>query len=627
MVNTFCRLADYFSSNDPDSCDYYVNHAISLSKKINYPRGIFQAQVAEFFKVNFTADYPKALEIAQNNLMVAEKLPYDKLSNMAYAHNVLGTLALLMGDNVRARNENQEAVRLQKASGKLDADLWSVLLSRSRLPDLSRNRDSGLAVAHRAVDLAKAAPFRRIYSCFASALLADLYQNFGMYPEARHYYQQGLGQAQYFDNSYIEARIYMNLMQLSIRTNEKDSAIYFAQRALQVCKLHRFRDYASTVADSLSKIYEREGRIDSALTYMKVMVAAKDSIFSQSKMQAFQRLISENDQRQREAEAATERLENRIKLYASLSGIAIFLILSGILFRNNRQKQKAYTIIRKQKQETDYQKAKVEEAYHELKSTQQQLIQSEKMASLGELTAGIAHEIQNPLNFVNNFSEVNTELFEEMEKEFKSGNSNDAFAIAGDIKQNLEKINQHGKRADAIVKGMLLHSRMDTGKIELTDINSLAREYLRLSFHGMKAREGSFQCEINEDLDPSIGKINILPQDMGRVFLNIFNNAFYYLNEKKKKLGEGFDPKLTISSRKAEHTIVIRIMDNGLGISQKNIDKIFQPFFTTKPTGLGTGLGLSLAYDIVTKEHGGTMAIDSKDGEYAEFVITIPSHE
>jgi signal transduction histidine kinase len=412
-------------------------------------------------------------------------------------------------------------------------------------------------------------------------------------------------------------------MQFFMDGDHNDSAIYFANRALAVCGTYHFGDYASTVSDSLATIYEKKGKIDSALHYMKIMVVAKDSIFSQSKMHAFQRLISENDQRQREAEVDRERLNNKIKLYTSLTGISIFLVISAILFRNNRQKQKAYAIIRKQKQETDLQKEKVEEAYKELKFAQRQLIQSEKMASLGELTAGIAHEIQNPLNFVNNFSELNVELIGEMEEKFKSGQPDEALALAGNILQNMEKINHHGKRAEGIVSSMLQHSRTVPGEKQPTDINNLAEEYLRLSLHGMKAKDNSFECIVRKDLDSSIEKIKVIPQDLGRVFLNIYNNAFYSLGEKMKKESNGFVPLLVLSTKKSDHSVEIHIRDNGMGIAQKNIDKIFQPFFTTKPTGQGTGLGLSLAYDIVTKEHNGSLIVESFEGEGAEFIIQL----
>jgi signal transduction histidine kinase len=272
----------------------------------------------------------------------------------------------------------------------------------------------------------------------------------------------------------------------------------------------------------------------------------------------------------------------------------------------------------------------LEETLANLKSTQAQLIQSEKMASLGELTAGIAHEIQNPLNFVNNFSDVNTELIDELNQEADKGNIEEIRAITQDIRDNEQKINHHGKRADAIVKGMLQHSRSSSGVKEPTDINALADEYLRLAYHGLRAKDKSFNAELKTEFDSSIGKVNIVPQDIGRVILNLINNAFYAVSEKAKLSAAslpagraGFEPLVTISTKKLNHKVEIRVSDNGNGIPQKILDKIFQPFFTTKPTGQGTGLGLSLAYDIV-KALGGDIKVESKEGKGSAFVVHLP---
>jgi C4-dicarboxylate-specific signal transduction histidine kinase len=269
------------------------------------------------------------------------------------------------------------------------------------------------------------------------------------------------------------------------------------------------------------------------------------------------------------------------------------------------------------------QKEELQKTVDELKTTQAQLIQSEKMASLGELTAGIAHEIQNPLNFVNNFSELNKELLAEMRDEIEKGNFDDVKAIAGDVINNEDKINHHGKRADAIVKGMLLHSRKSTGQKESTEINALADEYLRLSYHGLRAKDKTFNAEIKTDFDDTVGKINIVPQDIGRVLLNLFNNAFYAVGERQKVEGEGYMAIVSVATKKINGKTEIIVEDNGNGIPQKIIDKIFQPFFTTKPTGQGTGLGLSLSYDIV-KAHGGEIRVEAKEGEGTQFIVFLP---
>ena len=260
----------------------------------------------------------------------------------------------------------------------------------------------------------------------------------------------------------------------------------------------------------------------------------------------------------------------------------------------------------------------------ELRAAQAQLIQSEKMASLGELTAGIAHEIQNPLNFVNNFSEVSKELLDEMKAELEKGNIDDAKEITADVIQNLEKILHHGKRADGIVKGMLQHSRSSSGKKEPTDINTLADEYLRLAYHGLRAKDNYFNAVLKTDFDENIGNVSIVPQDIGRVILNLVTNAFYSVTDKRKHRTD-YEPEVMVSTKRLDHSnaFQIKVRDNGNGIPKKILDKIFQPFFTTKPTGQGTGLGLSLSYDII-KAQGGDLTVETEEGEYAEFIITVP---
>jgi signal transduction histidine kinase len=272
---------------------------------------------------------------------------------------------------------------------------------------------------------------------------------------------------------------------------------------------------------------------------------------------------------------------------------------------------------------------KLNQTLTSLKKTQAQLIQAEKMASLGELTAGIAHEIQNPLNFVNNFSEVSVELAGELKESISSlklnGGRDNVSQIIDDLIQNQEKINFHGKRADAIVKGMLMHSRASSGVKEPTDINALADEYLRLSYHGLRAKDKTFNAKFETNFDPELQKVNVVSQDIGRVILNLFTNAFYSVTEKKKLLNAGYEPTVSVTTKMVNDKVELRVRDNGVGIPQKLLDKIYQPFFTTKPGGQGTGLGLSLSYDIIKKGHGGEMSVDTKEGEYAEFIIQLPA--
>lgn len=298
------------------------------------------------------------------------------------------------------------------------------------------------------------------------------------------------------------------------------------------------------------------------------------------------------------------------------------------------QKESLEYLVAERTQELTQQKEELQKTIDELKATQNQLIQSEKMASLGELTAGIAHEIQNPLNFVNNFSEVSAELCQELVEEIEKvdiANDDKDYikGIISDLSQNQQKITHHGKRADSIVKGMLQHSRTSSGEKEPVDINALADEYMRLAYHGLRAKDKEFNAALVTEFDETIGQVNVLPQDLGRVFLNLFTNAFYAVAEKKRKLTEAgelndYKPEVRITTRKFDNKLYIRIADNGTGMPEHVKAKIFQPFFTTKPTGQGTGLGLSMSYDIVTNAHGGLLEVDTEEGEKTAFRITIP---
>jgi len=391
----------------------------------------------------------------------------------------------------------------------------------------------------------------------------------------------------------------------------------YANRSLSFGQGSHFSSGLLKSSEILVGLYKSTNNNDSVLKYLNLIISLKDSLYNQEKerLKVFTNITYNEEIKSKDADAAHIRSQNNLKYLLLLAGLLADIIITIILVLSNRSKQKANVILQHQKQ-------RVESTLSELKSTQQQLIQSEKMASLGELTAGIAHEIQNPLNFVNNFSEVNKELLGELKEQLNKGNIEDSNTIANAIEANEEKINHHGKRADAIVKGMLQHSKSNIGVKEQTDINALCDEYLRLAYHGLRAKEKNFNVKLETDFDATIGKINIIPQDIGRVVLNLINNAFYAVNE-KKKIRKDFQPIVTITTKKTGSDVLIKIKDNGNGISQNIVDKIFQPFFTTKPTGEGTGLGLSLSYDII-KSHGGEIKVETVDGEGTTFVVVLP---
>jgi signal transduction histidine kinase len=473
------------------------------------------------------------------------------------------------------------------------------------------------------------------YRGFIFSNIGDVYRKEGNKALAKKYYYEGLTSAEEQGNFASIARNNIRLINCFLDEGKKDSLLIYALRNMEVVRslgtIVGQGDNPNNIAsayENLSLGYKLNNQFDSAFKYQGLALIAKDSLYKEriTNLAEFQNMSFGEQMRLQTLETEKVINENKVRTWFLLAGIAILLILATFFYINTRQKHKA--------------KIKIEKAYNDLKVTQQQLIQSEKMASLGELTAGIAHEIQNPLNFVNNFSDVNKELIEElMEERHKAQGSRGQETedkVLGDIKTNEEKINHHGRRADAIVKGMLQHSRSSKGQRELTDINALADEYLRLAYHGLRAKDQSFNAVpiaigIKTEFDSSIGQIKIVPQDIGRVILNLINNAFYAVNEKAKLqaagLAEGqagYKPLILVSTKNKGNKIEIKVRDNGSGIPEKILDKIFQPFFTTKPTGLGPGLGLSLAYDIITKEHGGTITVENMPGEGAEFIISLP---
>jgi two-component system NtrC family sensor kinase len=452
--------------------------------------------------------------------------------------------------------------------------------------------------------------------------LGDIYRDEGKLDLAKDAYQNGL-QLMEANNNYTRiANISLYLSNLYRITHQADSSLLYANKALATFQKHNDRSGIKSAYCTLSYAYDLQHKTDRAFAYLKRGVILHDSLDTVEirNLLGFQNIGFDEQLRLKKLEEEQIQTRAKIRTCAMLAGIVVFMVITSLLYRNSLNRKKANALLQKQKQEIAGQKENLKQTLVELKSAQAQLIQSEKMDSLGELTAGIAHEIQNPLNFMNNFSEVNSELIGEMKQELDNGNLQDAKTIADSIDENEQKINFHGKRAESIVKGMLQHTRSSTGLKEPTDLNALAGEYLRLAYHGLRAKDNSFNATIKTDFDAGIGNLNIVPQEIGRVLLNLYNNAFYALSEKKKSTDAGYDPTLSVSTKKTGDKITITVEDNGNGIPRKVVDKIFQPFFTTKPAGQGTGLGLSLSYDIV-KAHGGEITVKTKEGDGTSFII------
>ena len=421
-----------------------------------------------------------------------------------------------------------------------------------------------------------------------------------------------------------------SLSDIYIKQGENQMALPFTLRSLQLAEQFGFKEQISDASKKLSYLYEVAGKMNEALKYYKKHIKYRDSIINISNVREMEKLRTnyEISQKQIEIDLLHQKSQSAKRLTFSLVIIlALTVVIIGILLKYNKNKQRAYQVLNLQKQETENQKAKAEHALTELQIRQKQLVQSAKMASLGELTAGIAHEIQNPLNFVNNFSDLSVDLLGELKEEtvnkLSPTQKTQADEIINVLADNLKKISEHGKRADLIVKGMLQHSTTSTGNREPSDINALVDEYMRLSYHGLRAKDKSFTAQFSTQFDTRIGKIDIVPQDMGRVLLNLYNNAFYAVNKKKMQGDSTYVPTVSVTTKKVGNTVEIAIKDNGIGMPGNILDKIFHPFFTTKPSGQGTGLGLSLSYDIV-KAMGGEFKVETKEGEFTEFIIQIP---
>ena len=609
-VQALSAMADYYGFVQFDSCLLYATQLTELSEKLNYEAGKNLGYRSKFFAFNVTGNFPMAMEQALNYEKTYEQLRKKGKITGGGSHYFLGFLYLEMGNYSAAKAKLWETINVQKESRSPMPDVFFAYSQLGIVYDSLNRLDSALWYARQGYDLgSKSKNFRKFYS-LAIGALGSVHVALHDYKIAEDLFRYGIRQSGQFRNIYFQARNYYYLASLFEKEDLRDSAIYYGSICLHLCMEHNFAEFTLDASRLLTRIYDAEHKTDSTLKYIKIVLAAKDSVFSQSKVQQFQKFAFDEVQRQQKVSADRERYQNKVRLYIMIATLGVFLLVAFILYRNNRQKQKA--------------NIKIEKAYAELKSTQAQLVQSEKMASLGELTAGIAHEIQNPLNFVNNFSEVNVELVDEANIEIQKGNIDEVKAILTDLRDNEQKINHHGKRADSIVKGMLQHSRTSSGQKELTDINSLCDEYLRLAYHGLRAKDKSFNAEIKTEFDTSIGKISIVPQDIGRVILNLINNAFYAVAEKQKQNIAGYEPTVSVTTKKVDGRVMVTVADNGNGIPEKIIDKIFQPFFTTKPTGEGTGLGLSLSYDIV-KAHGGEIKMETKEGDGSEFRIQLPA--
>ena len=625
----------YYQELNRDSALHYTELQLAIAKRKNNKIAEGVASVNKSYQLMGLGKYADALKCLQQAFLIAEDILNEKqeqwenfltpfkgnhrLLLLSYTHHMY---ALLM---LNTENLEQQILHF-KIAGKIGKEIN--YLPRIQLAYLNLGQsyldanklDSALYFekeAERVALQATARSFRlsKVYLGTIEMHLGDIYKALENDTLSMAYYYKSFKTSSENNNRTSLGRLCYRLTRYHLQAGNKDSALYYSLKNLDLVQtLGQVTGKELNIGSAYENVYlsyKLNNQFDSAFKYQGLALALKDSLsrIRIKNLAEFQNLTYSEQLRLQTLESEKANYQNKVRTYFLLAGITVLLLLALIIYRNNRQKHKA--------------NIQIEQAYNDLKATQQQLIQSEKMASLGELTAGIAHEIQNPLNFVNNFSEVNTELIDEMQELLKAGNNSDAITISNDIRENQERINHHGKRADSIVKGMLQHSRSSTGIKEPTDLNALTDEYLRLAYHGLRAKDKSFNATMNTDFDPSIGLVNIIPQEIGRVILNLFTNAFYAVAEKARQSNGEYSPTVFVSTKKMNGKLQIMVKDNGFGISSKVLDKIFQPFFSTKPTGQGTGLGLSLSYDII-KGHGGELKVETKEDEYAVFIITLP---
>ena len=650
-----------FAEINPDSAYYYAEKSLELSRKLNLQLDEGRALLEMGYALLNRGNYPRALQTIFSAMEILEnpeseknilrgKFPGDdellnriapphaqRLSEIAFGHHILGLLYANSNNFEKSWHHHLLGRKLAEQSGNVPLQSTINLTINRVYLELGKT-DSAMISIQKSYQLAMESGYLKyLGSVFLN--MGRTYADLGNIPMATQNYRKALVASA--EHGYFRGLIAGNLLMADYyhESGKIDSAFLHIKDALSVAQKLDNPDLLLRSYTSLARHYRSTGNNDSLVKYQALIIKINEGLFNAKQAQEFQNIDFNAQQQQQQILAAEREFRNRQQKNMLYGGLGVFLIIALILLHNNRQKQKANKIL--------------EETLVDLKSTQAQLIQSEKMASLGQLTAGIAHEIQNPLNFVNNFAEVGSELVEEIQavrtenqalrksSEAESSEEDEKLEneILEDLKDILEKIKHHGKRAGSIVKSMLEHSRKSEGKKELTDLNRLSEECLRLSYHGLRAKDKTFQVEYKTDFDPNLPKIEVVSQDIGRVFLNLINNAFQAcaersrntVNEKAKSgnINADYKPIVTVSSSYSPPqggqggAIQISISDNGPGIPDTIKEKIFQPFFTTKPTGSGTGLGLSLSYDIV-KAHGGEINVKSKPGEFTQFIVFLP---
>jgi two-component system NtrC family sensor kinase len=628
-INLMLLVGGSYRFSKIDSTLYYDDKAIALAKKIHATALEARALSDEGSVILDSGDIPKAYSYMFQSLKVIGKAGNTKLDLITHGaiENRLGNLFMELGEYDVSIEHYRISIFYYAKS--LYPAVYNGLSNIGADYELMGKVDSAQYYQRRAYDQIKK-DSASVFFVYAETegRLGDVERDLGHYGVASKLYRYGAWNAKKHNDFRNLSLLYLDLGQLFNKLGQRDSAFYYARKTLAVSRLVSMKKSQYQAAELLSDLFKSSNRADSALFYLSLAGKVKDELFGPKIARRLQQLALNEQQRQEKLQEQNDQLKYQYAIIGSVAGLSVILLIAIIIWRNYRRQKKTNVLLSEQKEEIASQRDHLGQALEDLKNTQTQLVQREKMASLGELTSGIAHEIQNPLNFVNNFSDVNREMLEELkaesEKQKAERDEQLEAELINDLIENETKINHHGKRADAIVKGMLQHSRTSSGQKEPTDLNALADEYLRLSYHGLRAKDKDFNAELVTHFDEKLRKANVIPQDIGRVLLNVINNALYAVQQKVKTAGADYKPIIKISTTQQNDYVIISVKDNGNGIPDAIKDKIMQPFFTTKPTGEGTGLGLSLSYDIVVKGHGGSITVDTKEGEFTEITVSLP---
>jgi len=659
-INKLNRVLASFVSLYPDSVLMLMKRVAIICDECKYSRGRVEVLRLKGDAFNNKRMYDTALYLLNEALLLAGKTGESR--SMWVILNNLGTVYSGKGNYLLAYEKYYAALKLAEA-GKDKEMVGALLNNLANIFYFQKKYEEAEAYYKKVLDLAM-----EIQDTLSIAIaynnLGEIYLVKKQYPKALSFLNQSLVTGKKFNNAELQmaAKVamaqvygemdsitrseeiynevihesaqytdalyaaygYLGKAKMIFRLGNFDESLTLANRGISFAEQIGQRNLVRDGYELLADIYAARGEGMRAFESYRLFKLSSDSLSNLEIERAAALQEASYEYTKKELEFQRKNLQQRWLIYSAFAGVLTLGIVLYMSTRNRRQLNKVIITLHERNLEIENKKSALEETLNKLQSTQAQLVHAEKMASLGELTAGIAHEIQNPLNFVNNFSEVTTELLEELLEEIAKGDKQEVELIATDMKQNLEKILKHGKRADAIVKSMLNHSRTSAGKKEPADINALCDEFLKLSFHGMRAKDKAFQSQFSTLLDPTIGTIEVIPQEIGRVMLNLFNNAFYATSAKKALNPMGYEPMVRLQTSKRGDIVQIIVEDNGPGIPVAIMDKIFQPFFTTKPSGSGTGLGLSLSYDIITKIHGGKLSVESEEGQYTRFIVELP---